>query len=195
MAELVENSFALSARLFKKDFSRARRGETVDEYLNFSYNGNQAALDYSIEYVDDKPYLVINYTEIPQRILLSEQELTFGTRTYLTCKCGCRTTALYLHKDIFACRKCHKLRYESTTINRTSRFGRLMYQQINAFKLIKKGEKISRIIYRSKYTKRFSRWLNFCSREGFFEYVLKAEKLMTEINKQSAIDLDDSIRF
>lgn len=70
-----------------------------------------------------------------------------------------------------------------------------MCQQNNAFKLIEKKEKIRRKFYRTKYTKRFSRWVDLCARKGFFEYVLKAENLMAETNRQSAIDLDDSIKF
>lgn len=184
MAELVENSFALSTRLLKKDLNRARGGETVDGYLNFLYNGKETVLDYSIEHENDTPYLVINFTAEPQKILLSEQELTFGTRVYLTCKCGDRTNALYLSKDIFACRKCHKLRYESTTINRNSRHGKFLYQQRNILKIIAMRENMGRIFYKSQYTKRFKRWLGLCARAGLTKEVLDAQKLMWAINSQ-----------
>lgn len=184
MAELIENSFALSTHLLKKDLGKARRGELVDGYFNFSHNGKQTVLDYSIEYEDDKPYLVINFTAKPQKILLSEQGLTFGTRTYLTCKCGSRTTALYLSKDIFACRKCHKLRYESTTINRTSRHGRFLYQVSRTIKLINRRERIGRMFYKSKYTKRYNRWLELCTRTGLTNEVSEAQKLLDAVNNR-----------
>lgn len=184
MAELIENSFALSTHLLKKDLRKAREKETVDGYLNFSHNGKSSVLDYSTEYENDNSYLVINFTEIPQRILLSEQKLTFGTRVYLTCKCGYRTNTLYLSKDIFSCRKCHKLRYESTIINRNSRHGKFIHQQMKILKLMDIREKIDRIFYRSKYTKRFKRWLELCARAGLTKDVLDAQKLMTDINNQ-----------
>ena len=184
MAELVENSFALSTHLLKKDLRKAREKETVDGYLNFSHNGKSSVLDYSTEYENDNSYLVINFKEIPQRILLSEQKLTFGTRVYLTCKCGYRTNTLYLSKDIFACRKCHKLRYESTTINRNSRHGRFLYQQRIVMKLMVMRESMGRIFYKSKYSKPFNRWLKLCTRSGLTKEVLDAQKLMTDIYSQ-----------
>lgn len=184
MAELIENSFALSIHLLKKDIRRARRKEPVDGYVNFSYNGKQTALDYSIEYVDDKPYLVINFVAEPQRILLSEQKLTFGIRAYLTCKCGYKANDLYLINEIFACRKCHKLKYESTTINRNSRHGQLLHRTRQAIKIISKREGISRILYKSIYTKRFNRWTTLCAREGFVDNVEDAKKLLMDIKNQ-----------
>lgn len=184
MAELVENSFALSTHLLKKDLLKTRKKEPVNGYLNLSYNGKPTALDYSVEYDDDNSYLVINFTEIPQKILLSEHELTFGTRTYLTCKCGDRTNALYLNKAIFACRKCHKLQYESTTINRNSRHGKFLYQQRIVMKLMIMRESMGRIFYKSKYSKPFNRWLKLCTRSGLTKEVLDAQKLMADINSQ-----------
>lgn len=184
MRELVENSFALSTHLIKKDLRKARRKEPVEEYLNFSYNGKSTVLDYSIEHDDDTLYLVINFTAEPQRILLSEQELTFGTRIYLTCNCGYRTNALYLNKGIFACRKCHNLRYRSTTINRNSRHGRFIYQHSNILKLMDTRESMGRIFYKFQYTKPFKRWLELCARAGLTKEILDAQKLMAGINSQ-----------
>lgn len=182
MAELVENSFALTTHLLKKDLKKARERETADGYLNFLNKGNQTVLDYSIEHEDDTPCLVINFTEVPQRILLSEQKLTFGTRLYLTCGCGYRTTALYLSKGIFACRKCHRLRYESTTINRVSKHGRFLYHLSRKIKLISKRESIGRMFYKSKYTKRYNRWVELCAREGLMDCVADAKKLIADVN-------------
>ena len=124
MAELIENTFALRAHLLKKTFVKRGEKEPVEGYLNFLHNDRPSVLDYSIEYENEDTYLIVNFNAEPQRILLSEHELTFGTRTYLTCKCGYRTNALYLNKGIFACRKCHNLQYESTTSNRNSKHGK-----------------------------------------------------------------------
>lgn len=182
MVELVENSFALSTHLLKKDLYKARRKEPVEGYLNFLYNDRPSVLDYSIEYGDECTYLIISFVAEPQKILLSEHKLTFGTRTYLTCKCGHKTSALYLNKGIFACRKCHKLRYESTAINRNSRHGEFLYQQRIVLKLMTMRENMGRIFYKSQYSKRFKRWLELCARAGLTKEVSEAQKLMKAIN-------------
>lgn len=195
MADLIENSFALNTHLLKKPLRMARAKELEKGCLKLLYNGRPSVLEYSIEHKDDNSYLVIEFATKSQRILLSEQKLTFGTRAYLTCKCGDKTTALYLSKDIFACRKCHKLQYESTTINRNSRHGKFLYQQSRVLRLMEMRESIGRIFYRAKYSKRFKRWLELCSRAGMMKEVLDAQRLMGDINSQSAMVLDDSNRF
>lgn len=178
----MENSFALSMHLLKKDLYKAQRKEPVEGFLNFLHNERPSVLDYSIEYGDECTYLIISFNAEPQKILLSERELTFGTRTYLTCKCGCRTNALYLNKGFFACRKCHKLRYESTAINCNSRHGKFLYQQRNILKLMAMRESMGRIFYKSQYSKRFKRWLELCARAGLNKEVSDAQKLMADIN-------------
>lgn len=184
MAELVENSFALSTHLLKKDLHKARRKEPVEGYLNFLHNGKPSVLDYFTEYEGEDAYLVVSFNIEPQKILLSEHELSFGTRTYLTCKCGLRTNALYFNKGIFACRKCHKLRYKSVTINRNSRHGKFLYQQISVLKLMAMRESMGRILYKSQYSKRFKRWLKLCARAGLTKETLDAQNLMAAINSQ-----------
>ena len=184
MAELIENTFALSAHLLKKDLRKARRKEPVEGYLNFSYHGKPSVLDYSTEYENEDAYLIVSFNAEPQRILLSEHELTFGTRTYLTCKCGYRTNALYLNKGIFACRKCHNLQYESNTSNRNSKHGKFLYQHHKIIKIMNMRESMGRIFYKSQYSKRFKRWLKLCNQAGLTDEIKDANDLMTAINSQ-----------
>ncbi|MFH2144058.1 MAG: hypothetical protein ABIJ97_16655 [Bacteroidota bacterium] len=183
---LVENTFALSTKLLKESLKKARAKETVEgEYLNYLDSGRPSALDYYIEYsIDGSTYLVVNIGVEPQRILLSEEELTFGTRTYLTCGCGQRTNALYLKEGVFACRECHQLSYQSTTINRSSKHGKFLYKSSLAIKAMKMREGMSHIFYGSRYTKKFNNYLNLCNRAGLFNEVFEAEKLLTAINSQ-----------
>jgi len=180
---LIENTFALSTNLLKKDLRKAREKETAEGYLNIAYNGRPSVIDYCIEYENGKAYLVVVFNENTQRILLSKEELTFGTRSYLVCACGNRVNALYLDKGIFACRNCHKLRYQSTTINRNSRHGQFLYQQSQLIKAMDMRENINRIFYKSKYTKKFDSYLNLCARLGLFDEVLEAQKLLIAINR------------
>ena len=183
MRTLIENTFALSTKVLRKDLKKARNKELVSgEYLNFRHNGKPSALDYSIEYsFDGNTYLVINFDGEPQKILLSTHELTFGTRTYLTCGCSKRTNALYLKNTFFACFECSSLRYGSTSLNRRSDHGRMLYQQSKRLKLMDMREKMDRIFYKSKYTKRFEHWKELCRKAGFTRQVSDAELLMDAI--------------
>jgi len=182
MKTLVESCFHLDTKLLKKDLRKARQKEPVEEYLNFLFNGKPSVLDYRIEYEDNQTYLVVSFGVEPQKFLLSEQELIFGNRTYFVCGCGKRTTALYLNKGIFACRKCHNLCYQSTTINSATKHGRFIYQQSQILKIMEMRENMGRIFYRSQYSKRFMRWLDLCARVGLTKEVEDAKNLMFAIN-------------
>ncbi len=185
MKTLIEDCFALSTKLLRKDLKKARNKELVEgEYLNFLLNGRSSVLDYSIEYNSDgNTYLVVNVDIEPQKILLSDRDLTFGTRIYLVCGCGARVNALYLKGTFFACRKCQNLRYQSTTINNKSEHGMFLYRQSQRLKLIDMRADIGRIFYRSQYTKRFERWKKLCDQAGFVREVTDAENLMDAIKE------------
>jgi len=184
MTNILENYFALNIKLLKKDLRKARRKKSTEGYLNILNGGKPAILDYRLEYDSEKTYLVVNFGIEPQRIELVELELTFGTRNYFVCQCGSRANALYLKNGILACWKCHKLCYQSTTINRNSKHGRFLYQQHRMIKLMNEREKMARIFYRSRYTKHFTHWLEQCSKAGLVDQVKDAEKLMMAINSQ-----------
>jgi hypothetical protein len=182
MRTLIEDCFALKTSLIKKDLKRAREKQPVEGFLNFRDNGRGSALDYSIEYsIDCNTYLVVNIYAETQKILLSEHPLRFGTRTYLTCGCGKRVNALYLKLGYFGCRNCQKLRYASTTINKSSDHGMMLYLNSKRLKLIDIKEEIPRVFYRSQYTKKFLRWLKLCDQAGLFREVRDAEKTMESI--------------
>lgn len=183
MNTLVENCFKLSIKILRKTLQKARNGEPVNgEYINFLHNGRPSVLDYSIEYEsDNNACLLVNFNGEPQKIELANHDLHFGARTYLICACGKRTNALYLKNTFFACFKCHKLRYRSTTINHRSDHGRMLYQQNKRLQLIDMRESISRPLYRSKWTKRFSRFIKLCDKAGLFNQVKDAQTTMEAI--------------
>ncbi len=185
MKILLESCFALTTKLLKEDLRKARDKELVEGYLNILDNGRVSVLDYRVEYEEEATYLEIFFGVEPQRILLSEQELTFGIRTYLTCGCGFRVNALYLKGTYFACRKCQNLRYQSTTINSKSEHGIFLYRQSQRLKLMNMREDMPRIFYKSEYTKRFTRWLNLCNRAGLENEVRSARELIGAIHNQN----------
>ena len=185
MKTLIENCFALSTKLLRKDLKKARNREPVkEEYLNFRHNGKPSVLFYSIEYdFDGNTYLVINFNAEPQRILLATRELTFGTRTYLTCGCGYKTNTLYIKNTFFACFKCSSLRYKSTLINSRSDHGRMLYLENKRAEVINMRENIPRPLYRSRWTKRFTHFVKLCSQAGLFREVIGAQITMNAIKK------------
>ena len=185
MRTLVENCFALSTKLLKKDLHRARNNESVqNEYLNFIQKGRPSVLFYSIDYsFDGNTYLVVTFDAEPQKILLSTRELTFGTRSYLVCPCGQKTNTLYLKNVFFACFKCHSLRYQSMMINSNTDHGRMLYLHNKRLELADIRENIPRPLYRSNWTKPFKRYLKLCVQAGLFQQVMEAQNTMEAIKK------------
>ena len=187
MRSLIENTFALSTKLIKKDLKKARLKEPVEDgYLNFRHNGKASVLDYSVEYEDENTYLLIFFAAEPQKILLSQRQLTYGTRSYLVCGCSARSNTLYLKNTFFACRKCHGLRYQSTNINKTSKHGMFIYQNSKIIKLMELRESMDRIFYKSNYTKKFSRYLNLCFLAGRTDEIQNASELLEAINNRKS---------
>jgi len=184
MRTLIESSFGLTTKMLKRELKKARQNEPVESgFVNFKYNGRPSVLDYSIEKsFDGNNYLVIRFESEPQKILLSEHNLTFGARTYLTCACGAKTNALYLKLGYFACRTCQGLHYQSNSINPNSEHGMFLYLQARRLKLINMRAEMGRIFYRSGYTKRFLKWSKLCVQAGLISYVHEAEKLTKDIN-------------
>ncbi len=183
MSAFVENYFALSTKLLKKDLKKAIGMEPVEgKYLNFVHEGRASALDYSIEHLpDETSYLIVQVGEEPQRILLSQRELKFGPRYYLSCGCGNKTNSLFLKRGYFACRRCQNLHYRSTRINKTSDHGQLLFIENRRLRLIEEREKISRPIYQGRYTRRFLKWLGRCNKAGIFDEAVRAWKAMEAI--------------
>ena len=182
MTAFIENYFAITTYLLKKDLRKSRLKEPVDGYLNIKYDNRPSVIDYSVEYYDDKTYLVIVFGPESQRILLQEHQLTFGVRTYLTCACKHRTNTLYLKNGVFACQRCQKLHYSSTLVNRTSLHGKFIYQQNQILRLMTMRESMGRIFYKSRYSKKFVRWLDLCARIGLVDEIKDANDLMTAIH-------------
>src|SRR3989344_8056754 len=148
MTALIENSFAISTKLLKKDLYRAREQKTgINGFINISYGNTKAVADYSIELGTEYDYLVIQYGEKEQRIKLAESELHFGTRSWFICECERRVAKLYLppHTTKFKCRRCHSLSYELQSFNKNSKHGHLMYITNRTIKLMSMRERMRSI--------------------------------------------------
>ena len=182
---LIENSISINIHSLKKDLKEARLRKPVDGCFNVRNNGRSGILNYRLEYEDGKIYLTVFADEIPQRIELVEHGLRYGERFYLLCGCGTRNNSLYLKGKYFACRHCQKLTYKSTTINPRSDSGALFDQHNRLLKVMDYREAIgNRIFYRSKYTKKFNRFMKLCTRAGLYQEVIAALKLLEMINER-----------
>lgn len=184
-AYLIEGCPSLTIGSVKRDLGRCRMKEAdITGAINIVHGAVILTVDYWFEYIDNNAFFVISVDgHAPQRILLSEQELYFGTRNYFVCDCGKRVHKLYLPpgKAEFRCRSCYKLIYELSTINRNSTHGRLLYIANRTIKLANRRADMSRIIYKSRYTKKYKRFLRLCEKAGLNNVVKDARDLMAAI--------------
>ncbi len=123
-------------------------------------------INYEVKMEADDPFVDLFFVRDPtkmdggseQTIKLTAQELQYGTRYYFMCGCGRRCNKLYLpQNNLFACRICCDLTYESTRINKNT-MGGLSFYVHRRIKLAKIREGMDRISYNSKPTKRASRF-------------------------------------
>ncbi len=193
--KIVESCKKLSATAIKRDLKRARNGEpNITGQIKFKHGSDVrwTIWDYWVEYSDRETYLMVGLGDSngqyePNKILLSERSLTYGNRSYFSCpKCGKAVGKLYLPQRtiVFQCRKCWRLKYELQTINPNSVQGRHFYRMHRVIKLIHQRERVNRIFYAGRYSKRFERFLRLCSRvEGLESMAENAAELIMAIKK------------
>lgn len=182
---LIESCPTLTISSLKSDLLRYRSGSQETGVKLDIINGELLPAHlYWFDESNGDDYLVIGNTD--QRILISSQELYYGTRNYFRCDCGTRCSRLYLPhgKDYFRCRSCHHLRYELSGINRSSAHGKLMYVTNRKIKLVNSISNITRPLYKSRYTKRYTSLLTLCQKVGFDNVVIDARNLMKAIQSQ-----------
>ena len=115
----------------------------------------------------------------PEKFELEYVEITFGTRAYFRCKCNSRINKLYLPENShsFGCRRCNRLQYFLTSINKNSIAGRKLYRMNRLQKLSESRENMKKILHNGKFSKRFESYLKQCDRAGFKTIVQGAEEL------------------
>ncbi len=92
---------------------------------------------------------------INQRIEIEEDPITFGIRPFFKCSCGKNATVLYMtgNRNLFSCIDCSNIIYESQRLNRHTMKG-LFYYSSRVLKLFKAREKIDRMFYGGKLSKK-----------------------------------------
>ena len=186
MAELIEHCSIITTKRFRQDLQRVKElGRSVSGFIDIKHGNSLSKADYTVEYGAEFDYLVIHNEGTEQRIRLVDGQLKLGVRIWFICQCGAHIAKLYLPPGgkEFKCRRCHSLSYQSCTINKNSKHGAFIYKNSLILKVLAARENISRIFYRSKYTKRFNRWLDLCDKAGLLQERASANDLMGDINR------------
>ena len=185
---LVEECPYLAIGAVKQDLQRSRNKESnITGVIKICYDNAELICNYWFEHLNNSTFFAISVNgHAPQRILISERELQFGTRNYFVCDCRRQANKLYLPsgKTELKCRACYGLRYELSTINRSSSHGKFMYLTNRTIKLANQRADMNRIIYKNRYTKRYQRFLKLCGQAGLSNIVQDARDLMAAIKNQ-----------
>jgi len=188
MQNLVEGTPYLSTSNIKRDLLKCRKWiENISGEAHIGYGIKQLECNFWFEYKGESTFFVYSVDgNEPQEILISERELLFGTMNYFVCSCGKRCQKLYLPDGAteLKCRACYKLVYELSTINRISKHGMFLYKTNRTLKLANQRMEMSRIFYKSRYTKKFQRFLKLCAKAGLSKSVESARELMESIQNQ-----------
>lgn len=175
---LIEECFHLTPRDVRSRF---------DHILRIGVNSlkDRPEINFWFEDEDDPTHLFISVDgHEPQDLVWELDELTFGAKAYFHCSCGYRASKLYLPPNgtEFKCRKCHKLKYELSVVNKKSVAGKSIYRINRLHKLANSRASMSRIFYNGQYTKRFERFLRLCERAGLDSIVKGANDLKALVN-------------
>ena len=192
-SKLVEGCPFLSISSIKRDLLRYMKNNgDISGIASIGYGKNAKVCNYwfdsEFNNETDRPVLMVSFDgSEPQKIRISEQLLSFGTRHYLVCNCGRRACKLFMPngKTLFKCRQCYHLNYELCMINRNSIHGRLFYETNRKIKLVNKQTQISRMLYKGQFTHRYNRFLKLCKQAGFNNVVENAKELIEAINNQN----------
>lgn len=134
--------------------------------LKLSNGSNHLYMTYEIKHKDRRPKAIIGFTSnlksatvlTHQTIEIEEDVAPYGLRPYFTCpECDTMRRVLYLPpggEDYFKCWRCQGISYQSTRINRRT-CGGFLYYTDRIIKLMNKREKMSRLFYRGKVTKKY----------------------------------------
>ncbi len=173
---LVENCFKISIGSFPKGLVRkCEDGDFPAGQLKISNGEKTLNLSYSFQIEADNgvatfsfispyfPHETRKIQTIPMEIVPS----AWGKKCYFQCTCGRRCFTIYLRPDgkRFGCRKCLDLTYEIETVNRQLMNGDIL--RINRLNvLLEKRDKIKRIFYDGKTTRRAQSFIHLREKWG-----------------------------
>lgn len=176
----IDQCFCLTNKRIIKSLERIKK---IGDNTDFERNDIRYVCD---EVNDD--FVIVKVGEYEQRILVDAFKTTYGERNYFRCnECNARCYKLYLlpKGHTFLCKSCHNLKYE--TFNPSSTQGKLFLRTKKILKLIKVQEDMTpRIWYKSRYTKRYLKFLKDCLKVGLTNIVDEARSLEEIINTNNS---------
>lgn len=177
----IDECFVLTNKRVDKSLGRIRK---IDDSRDFE----RSDIKYDFDKAGDDSFLLVTIDDYEQqRITIDPFETSFGERNYFKCpKCDARCCKLFLlpKGHIFLCKSCHNLKYEA--FNSSSAQGQLFLRTKKILKLIKVQEDMTpRIWYKSKYTKRYLKFLQDCLKAGLIDIVKEAQELEAIIKANS----------
>ena len=176
---LAENSFRISISDFGKKLLYPINAEEFDDF-DYLLNKEAEALrgkegSFVISNGLEKKYISysVNLNNTPktielflkkkadssegvsQEVKIEEDIITFGIRPFFRCSCGKNATVLYMteNRNMFSCIDCSNISYESQRLNRHTMQG-LFYYSSRLLKLFKAREKIGRMFYAGKLSRK-----------------------------------------
>ena len=92
---------------------------------------------------------------VDQEVEIEEDVVTFGVRPFFRCLCGKNATVLYMteNRNLFSCRDCSNITYESQRLNRHTMRGLFCYSS-RLLKLFEARGKIDRMFYGGKLSRK-----------------------------------------
>lgn len=130
----------------------------VEYFISYSPNNEGEVEEINICYSDSSKEILNN----GQIIMIDKDFAKYGTRHYFLCGCGRKARIFYkpAGQNYFKCRACSNLKYEINVVSKKS-LGGVLYYNNRMLKLIEKREKIKRMIYGNKFTKRAQSFYDF----------------------------------
>ena len=174
---LAEDSFRISISDFGKKLLYSSNSEK--DALVYGHKGKQGS--FVISNGSEKKYISysVNLNKTPktielflkgeegssdgidQKIEIEEDPATFGIRPFFKCSCGKNATVLYMPhgRKSFSCRDCSGIIYESQRLNKHTMKG-LFYYTSKLLKLFNEREKIDRMFYGGKLSRKGKRLMD-----------------------------------
>ena len=180
----------LSRQNYKKNttFRLASAQGIIELFYRLQRNDNYPSVHMWFADINKRKYS----TELTHKqiITITITKATFGSRPHFTCPlCLRRCNKLYRRPgyEYFACRMplCLNLMYESTTINRKKLGGELFYANSRIYKLFSKAERLGRLYYNGKLTKKVLAYLKIKAKWMSPEIKQKIELQMPKLKSHS----------
>jgi len=170
----VEDFAYLNIGEFGRGLLHVKKGKgKKDSFNSVGLRGRRVAYYVDHETLDPHIFCFVQNQEEPVELILGASQSTFGARPFFYCP-GCHTPRRRLYRrnnTSYVCRNCLNLTYETSRISGAHPIIILARKH---YKLIEMSEKVWRITYNGRYTRKAKRVLEYTKRFGWTKNRLKA---------------------